>query len=127
MDKSHVEVYVCIFLVGLFQALCRGLEPVDLVRFDPVVAPVLAFVGRVGMGVEHVECKRGVLGGTRRKDFKDVVANTINVGWAGLGERVGQIFDQRHHCSAVKLTLGVVVAKDGGKWYAALDEELCVF
>ena len=57
MDEGHVHVMVGVSYVfwRAFQFLRGGPEPVDLILFDPVVAPKLAFVGRVAVGVEHVE------------------------------------------------------------------------
>lgn len=44
MDESHVEMLVSVMAMRFLQALSGGLEPVDLIWLEPVVATVVGLV-----------------------------------------------------------------------------------
>ena len=86
VDKGHVHVMVCVSCVfwRMFQALSGGPEPVNLILFDPVIAPKLSFVGRVAVGVEHVEGYGRMGAATAREYLYIVVSDTIDVFGANM-------------------------------------------
>jgi len=54
MDKGQVHMNMSVLLVLLLKARGSLLEPLDLIRLDPIVAAVMSFVGRVGMRIKEV-------------------------------------------------------------------------
>ena len=83
MYECHVQVFVRVLAVGVLQSLGSVLEPGNLVWLDPVVASIMGFIRRVGVGIEHVECQGGMLA-VMCLHLDEVVANSFNSVWASF-------------------------------------------
>jgi len=92
VNECHVEMSVSVAAVRLFQTLGGVLEPTDLTGLDPVIAFELGFVRRIGVGIEEVERDGGMLVVALSQYLNIVVADTIDLVGAGLGQRVGKRF-----------------------------------
>ena len=86
VDEGHVHVMMGVPYVfwRALQFLRSGSEPIDLILFDPVVAPELTLVGRVAVGIEHVEGYGGVRAATACENLDVVVPNAIDVFGANM-------------------------------------------
>ncbi len=122
MYKSNIHVLVAVLGVRLDEAVGRPVEPLNLAGLDPVVAGVLFLVGRVRVRVEKVNGNGRVVRAAAAEHLNVVVADAVNVGRAGLGERVGQGFHNGHLRLAAHGLRVVVVAKDGSVGKLALLE-----
>lgn len=89
MDKGHIHVNVGVFLVFPPKALGGVLEPANLTRLDPVVASELAFIRRVRMGINEIECKSRVGALATVEDFDNIIPDPVNVFGARCCKRVG--------------------------------------
>lgn len=87
VDEGHVEMFVGVMAVRIFETISGRFEPIDLIWLQPVVASVVRFVGRIGMGVEQVKRKCGMFA-TMSLDLDEVVADTIDSVRARLAQGV---------------------------------------
>lgn len=122
VDEGNVHVLVAVLGVRLDETIGRPVEPLNLAGFDPVIAGVLFFVGRVRVRVEEINGNGRVVGAAAAEHLYVVVADAVNVGRTGLSERVGQGFHNGHLRLAAHGLRVVVVSKDGSVGKLALLE-----
>lgn len=117
-------MHVRVLAVLLLESLRRLPEPLDLVGLDPVVARVLALVGRVGVRVEQVHRQRRVAGRAAPQYLDEVITNTVDALGPGVGQRIGEGLNQVHLGGPRHGAFVVVVAEDGDVRDLVLDEDL---
>lgn len=127
MYKGNIHVSMGVSIVVLLQVRMGLFKPVNLIGLDPVVAREMTLIGGVRMRVEEVDCQGGVVVVATGQDFDVVVADAVDVCGAGLREGVREGFHESHLGFSRHGLFVVVVAKDGGVGYFALDEERSVF
>lgn len=123
MNERHVQMDVGVFLMLIFQRMRCGLEPIDLVVFDPVVA----LLALVAVGIEEVDGERRVPAAAGGENFDVVVPDAGDGAGAGLAERVGEGLEERHLRLAREggFLEVIVVPENRRKGDLMLDEYIC--